>query len=758
MMSPVTNRKMYMELRNSTRQQQLVAIARSAESSKEQVAEAKRKLVQMNYSCLPNEDGSLKGTARLSQSVGMDIDTEFNPQVAIAKKDELGLLMLERSVSKGYHLVFKRKAELSQEENLKWASEVLGVAFDAAAKDHTRVFFSTTGNEEDLLWLDDEVFEMGSPAIPVAPDRCADLENAEETTRQGQTPRAFSDKQSALPGTDPSVIDSPECSFPEDYEGIAYSVLVEALAEQLGGAPVHGSRNNFIFSMACHLRYVCNDDAEWIGKVLPTYGEEASKVRRTIQSAISRAQSRTMPEIMQRALSVARSRTIVQCSNENANENVNTIYARATPPAMPEKLPPMIELLTSKVEPMYKPAVAMAVWPALGAHIYGCRARYIDNCESDLGGFMSICLAPQSIGKGSINMPIDMIMEDIKERDQYNREQEQEWKQQCKAAKASEKKPARPTDLVIQYIMSNMTNAALVQRLIDANNAGGRFLYTRLDEIELLDQIRQSGGATASEIIRIGFNQALYGAERVGTDSVSGTPPLRFNFNASSTVANGQRYFKGGLLNGTLSRLTFSTIIKPEGYRGIPRFGNYDEEFKKKLHPYIVSLTAATGLVECKEAEKLAFALCEENAEMADVSDDEVFATLSYRANKIAYDKALVLYLAHGKRWTKEMADFIRWSEQYDLWCKMQFFGDAMRQAEQAQVKVSLPGTQNMLEILADRFTREDVAAIRKSQNKQENPSHSLAVWVSRGYIVKDETTGEYIKTEAYKSRRGRLA
>ena len=719
MMSPVTNRKMYMELRNSEGN-------RRAD---------KQHMVQMNYSCLPNKDGSLKGSKRMSNCVGADIDMAIDEQKIIGMAKEIGLLMLERSATKGYHIVFRRHNELTQEENLKWLAEQIGVPYDAAAKDITRIFYTPA---DKLLFLDDEVFEI--------------TENPSSDGEKGGPREGWESNVSEerIENKNKERRESPAEDYPTDYEGIAYSVLVEALAEQLGGAPVHGSRNNFIFSMACHLRYVCNDDAEWIGKVLPTYGEEASKVHRTIQSAISRAQSRTMPEIMQRALSVAQSRTIVQCSNEN----VNTIYARATPPAMPEKLPPMIELLTSKVEPMYKPAVAMAIWPALGAHIYGCRARYIDNCESDLGGFMSICLAPQSIGKGSINMPIDMIMEDIKERDQYNREQEQEWKQQCKAAKASEKKPARPTDLVIQYIMSNMTNAALVQRLIDANNAGGRFLYTRLDEIELLDQIRQSGGATASEIIRIGFNQALYGAERVGTDSVSGTPPLRFNFNASSTVANGQRYFKGGLLNGTLSRLTFSTIIKPEGYRGIPRFGNYDEEFKKKLHPYIVSLTAATGLVECKEAEKLAFALCEENAEMADVSDDEVFATLSYRANKIAYDKALMLYLAHGKRWTKEMADFIRWSEQYDLWCKMQFFGDAMRQAEQAQVKVSLPGTQNMLEILADRFTREDVAAIRKSQNKQENPSHSLAVWVSRGYIVKDETTGEYIKTEAYKSRR----
>lgn len=367
---------------------------------------------------------------------------------------------------------------------------------------------------------------------------------------------------------------------------------------------------------------------------------------------------------------------------------------------------------------------------------------------------MSICLAKQSIGKGSINKPIDMVMADIEERDAYNRELEMEWKQQCKSAKSSEKKPARPTDLVIQYIMSNMTNAALVQRLMDANKAGGRFLYTRLDEIELLDQIKQSGGATASELIRIGFNQSLYGAERVGTDSVSGTPPLRFNFNASSTVANGQRYLSKGLTNGTLSRLTFCTIIKPDNYRGIPRFGEYDEAFRNKLQPYIVRLTAASGLIRCKEAEALAERLCEENEETAVLSDDDVFLTLSYRANKIAYDKALTLYIAHGM-WSEEIAEFVRWSEQYDLWCKMHFFGDAVQKAEQSQATVSLPGTQNMLEILSDRFCREDVIAIRRAQNKSENPSHSLAVWVSRGYIVKDETTGEYIKTEQYKNRHG---
>lgn len=465
-------------------------------------------------------------------------------------------------------------------------------------------------------------------------------------------------------------------------------------------------------------------------------------MERTVQSAVNRAQSRQMPALVQRAISVARTKAIA-----------STPMSSCQPPPLPEKLPRLIQLLVSKVDPMYRPAVAQAVFPPLGAHLHGVRVHYIDNSVADLGGFMAVLLAKQSIGKGAVNQPIDAIMEDIRDRDEYNRDQEVQWKKQCKSAKANEKKPPRPEGLCIQYLMSNMTNAALVQRLLDAQKAGDRFLYVKVDELEQLDQIKATGGATASEIIRLAFTQSLYGQERVGTESVTGTPPLRFNFNASSTVHTGQAYFAKGLTNGTLSRLTFATIIKPEGKRGIPRFGNYDEQFRNELSPFIQNLNNASGLIECQQAEEMAQRLCERNEELAELSDDEEFETLSYRANRICFDKAMLLYIADGCQWSQEIADFCEWSNLYDLWCKMHFFGKQMREAVQTETTVSLPGVQNMLELLPDRFCREDVIALRRAQGKDANANHALAVWTNRGYIAQDSSTQEYVKTAAYRSR-----
>lgn len=734
-MRPISTAEEYHKLRGSAKQAATLKAAREGDKK------AKRSLLQFNYSCLPNDDGTLKGSVRLSTSVGMDVDmpTTSSPETLeriktaiLEKKEELGLMMLERSVSKGYHLVFKRHTDMSQEENLHWASTLLGIPFDEAAKDHTRVFFTTSDSPEDLLFLSDELFEV---------ERC----------EVGGSEVGGSEVKGVKGDIQTTNTQHPSPNTQDTYDGIPYNLLVECLAEQLGGVPVHGSRNNFIFSMACHLRYVCNDDPNWIRKVLPTYGEESERVFRTIQSACNRAQSRNMPAMVQRAISVARGmHSMLSLSSQPASLNP---LSAVNPPEMPKKLPKLIELLVSKVDPMYRPAVAQSVFAPLGAHLHGVRTRYIDNSENDLGGFMSILMAKQSIGKGSVNMPIEMVMDDIKDRDAYSREQEKAWKQQCKSSKANEKKPSRPEGLCVQYLMSNMTNAALVQRLLDAQSAGNKFLYVKLDEIELLDQIKATGGATASEIIRLAFTQSLYGQERVGQESVTGTPPLRFNFNASTTIPAGQAYFAKGLTNGTLSRLTVSTIIKPIGRRGIPRFGEYDDAFRRQLQPYIVNLNAATGLIECRQAEIMAEQLCEENEELAELSDDDVFETLSFRANRIAYDKAMLLFIAQGYRWTKDIADFCRWSELYDMWCKLHFFGESMRQQVQMEQLPVVCGPQNMLDLLPDRFSRQDLQAIHRAQGRNGNVMQLLYTWTNRKYIELDSSTQEYVKTSQYLAR-----
>ena len=745
-MRPVQTEEELRQLRSTERQQSLVAQARQGHT------DAKRKLLQFNYSCLPNEDGSLKASTRLSGSVGMDIDfSEADCQAEnhsheirdriFSMKDEIGLLFFERSATKGYHIAFKRHPELSQENNLRWASQMLGVKYDEGAKDHTRVFFSSTASDDDLLFVSPELFDN----VSVFSDSDRFSDNISDSFIAASN-LPSSANANAIANANANAIAN--ANYPQDYDGIPYSLLVECLADQLGGVPVHGSRNNFLFSMACHLRYVCNDDPRWIRQVLPTYGEDSERLYRTIQSACNRAQSRNMPPIVQRAVSVARGPQNVR--NLSAATASSNPLAASTPPEMPKKLPRLIQLLVSKVDPMYRPAVAQAVFPPLGAHLHGVTTRYIDNSVNDLGGFMSILMAKQSIGKGSVNMPIDLIMEDIRQRDDYSRELEKQWKAQCKQSKSTEKKPSRPEGLCVQYLMSNMTNAAMVQRLLDVQAAGGKFIYVKLDEIELLDQIKATGGATASEIIRLAFTQSLYGQERVGQESVTGTPPLRFKFNASTTIPAGQAYFRNGLTNGTLSRLTFSTIIRPLGRRGIPRFGNYDEQFRRQLQPFISNLNAATGLIECRQAEKMAECIMEENADLAELSDDDVFETLSYRANRIAYDKAILLFIAHGYQWTKDIADFCRWSEQYDLWCKLHFYGEQMREENLREQLPAVCGPQNMLDLLPDRFSKQDLSAVHRAQGRDGNVMQLIYTWTNRGYIEQDQATMDYIKTPKY--------
>lgn len=745
-MRPVQTEEELRQLRNSERQQSLVAQARGGDQS------AKRKLLQFNYSCLPNEDGTLKGSTRLSGSVGMDIDfNEDDNQTEnlsheirdriLSMKDELGLLFFERSATKGYHIAFKRHAELSQELNLQWASHLLGVKYDEGAKDHTRVFFSSTASPEDLLFVSSDLFDNST--------EYASLEGS--TANESERFVTGCTEGAAGIGTQQSTCLEGSTLYPQDYDGIPYSLLVDCLADQLGGVPVHGSRNNFLFSMACHLRYVCNDDPRWIRQVLPTYGEDPERLYRTIQSACNRAQSRNTPPMVQRAISVARGQHKLMSVGERSR-TTNPLAASA-PPELPKKLPRLIQLLVSKVDPMYRPAVAQAVFPPLGAHLHGVTTRYIDNSINDLGGFMSVLMAKQSIGKGSVNMPIELIMEDVRQRDDYSRELEKQWKAQCKQSKSTEKKPSRPEGLCVQYLMSNMTNAAMVQRLLDVQAAGDKFIYVKLDEIELLDQIKATGGATASEIIRLAFTQSLYGQERVGQESVTGTPPLRFNFNASTTIPAGQSYFRNGLTNGTLSRLTFATIIKPLGRRGIPRFGDYDEQFKRQLQPFISNLNAASGLIECRQAEKMAERIMEENADLAELSDDDVFETLSFRANRIAYDKAMLLFIAQGYQWTKDIADFCRWSEQYDLWCKLHFYGEQMREETLREQLPAVCGPQNMLELLPDRFGKQDLSAVHRAQGRDGNVMQLIYTWTNRGYIEQDQATMEYIKTPKYLSK-----
>ena len=716
-MRPISTREEYLSLRNGGEQRRLVERIRAGEEG------LKSKLVQMNYSCLPNEDGSLKGSKTMSTTVGMDIDhlsKEEMPTVReriLQKKEELGLLMLEESArGGGYHLVFRRRPELSQEENLKWASELLEVKYDDGAKDITRVFFTTS--EAELIYLDDAIFEI--------------LAMEENNSKDNKNVTALQ-------------CDSSKYDKDATYNGILFLEIIAKYWELFNGGkePVEGDRNALTFELAVTLRSICGYSLERLMQVIPNYwGDNGDEWKKTLENALKEPK-KGMPFRLKQVLGALKSQQAVKACG-------GTLTA---PPPMPKKLPPLIRLLTKNVPWFYKPAVASAVFPALGAHLHGVKFRYWDNVEHE-PTFMNVLIGRQSIGKGTIKKPIEYIVEDIRQRDLPNRQREAEWKQKNPGAK--QKKDPRPTDICIQMLIDNLTDAVFNQRIVDAHNNGQRFLFTIVDEIEALKKVTSRGSVDeVGLLIRKAFDNADAGQERVGADSVSGIAPLRWNFNASTTPPNARKFFFKMVNDGTVSRLDISTIIKTDDEEDTaPVQGIYDHTFAEELKPYIDRLEAANGLITCAQAKKLALEMKQENKDAARLYESEAYRVFSYRANVIAWLKGMVLYVAHGYKWSKEIADFVRWTEQYNLWCKMLYFGQQLEKELREEMEIQRQsGPQNLLELLPDEFNKEQYRLMRQQQGRDGDGEATLRQWVSRGHIVFDEVSGRYCKTETYKQK-----
>ena len=407
------------------------------------------------------------------------------------------------------------------------------------------------------------------------------------------------------------------------------------------------------------------------------------------------------------------------------------------PPPMPKKLPKLVELLISKTPEIYQPAVAHAIFPSLATHLWRTRFRYIDNVEHE-ATLMTCLLAGTGAGKSCVQKPIDFIMEDIRKRDQENLKREKEWKDEMMRKGANKDKRKRPENLIIQEIDADMTNPAFVMRTAEAKE---HFLYTSLNEIDQFDALKGSG-FQQFRIMCLAFDPGnLYGQTRVGTQSVTERVTIRFNWNASTTIHKGIRYFKRVLTDGPVSRINFCTIPERDIGEDIPVYGTYDEEFRNSLKPYIDNLCMASGLVECKEAFHLAEVLKDENAEFSRLSQDRVYENLSFRANVIGYLKACVLYVANGYQWEPEIEDFIRWSERYDLYCKMRFFGDAIKKAERDGDQESKKGPASILAFLPDKFSYQQVESLRlKNDMNAKGTAKMLRNWLHRGYIEKEES------------------
>ena len=749
-MRPVLSRDEYLRLRGSEKQKAILKTVREGDTRQ------KHRLIQMNYSCIPGEDGALKGCKTASRSVGMDIDfvapaglseeekkawmeekMKCVPELVMEKREALGLLMLERSASKGYHLVFRRHEDLSQEENLRWASDVLGVKFDEGAKDITRVFFTTTADDDELLFLDDEIFDT-------TPVEMRETENV-TVLQCYSSEKAVSQTSNISPLT--SVPYDPDAR----YNGMLFKDIIQKYWELFndGKEPVDGDRNVLTFELAVTLRSICGYSLEKMMQIIPNYWgtqnqEDVAEWRKTIENALKEPK-KGMPYRLKQVLQALKSQAGVKACGGTLT----------TPPPMPKKLPPLVKLLTKNVPWFYKPAVANAVFPALGVHLHGVKFRYWDNVEHE-ATFMNVLIGRQSIGKGTIKKPIEYIMEDIKQRDIPNRQREADWKQKNPGAK--QKKAPRPTDICIQMLIDNLTDAVFNQRIIDAHNNGQRFIYTIVDEIEALKKVTSKG--TVDEVgllIRKAFDNSDAGQERVGADSVSGIAPLRWNFNASTTPPNARKFFARMVNDGTVSRLDISTIIHSDDDDDTaPILGIYDHLFANELKPYIDRLEAANGLIECQQAKRLSLDMKQENKDAARLYESEAYRVLSYRANVIAWLKGMVLYVAHGYKWSHEIADYVRWSQAYKLWCKMLYFGQQLERELREEVEIQRQsGPQNLLELLPDEFTREQYHQMRQQQGRKGDGESTLRVWQNRGYIAYDDVCGRFCKTPEYKQKIG---
>ena len=565
--------------------------------------------------------------------------------------------------------------------------------------------------------------------------RPMDVDSAQIRASQNSSSQSSS---SSAPTVDFQPIESEEekarraanaVQYEQTYDGVPYEEITKALVDLMGGAPAHGNRNNFIYREACLLRYICNSEAAWIKQVIEIFGEDEAKAFASVESACKVAQSSEMPQLVKQAVELARKNYLAKQATEKAG-----IYADV-PPQMPARLPKLIKLLTSKVPADFKPAVAMAVFPPLAAHLKGVNFRYIDNQVHE-AAMMNLLVAPMSSGKSAVNGPIDCIIDDLVQMDKVNRQKEQDWKDEVNTMGDNKKKPVRPEDICIRIVSPDLTRAAYIQRLDDVQKAGGAYLYCKMDEVDMLRKFNDP-----SQLIRLCWDNSEDGQERVGTKSVTARVKTRFNWNASSTIAVTQKFFSvREVADGAVSRLSLATIIRPD-FAPYPVVGEYDALFKSELAPYIHHLNAASGFKECRKARQLIERLGSEIMEMAQLAYNKPYAEFAKRGLANGFRRAMVLYLANGEKWEKAIEDFIVWSVKYDLWCKMRFFGNQMQEAIDADNRsiYHASGVSNLLLFVHDTFDKAEIQNVCMVHGTKTKLAILLCNWKKRGFIVKND-------------------
>ena len=696
-----------------------------------------------------------------------DIDHLPNPREywveksqELAVKDVLRFVVLAHITpsTEGLRLFFIIPDGMDLAGAQKWMSEQLGDAnYDQSVKDLARSSFVVP--EDYIIYVDeDKLFKNEELKMKNEESPCHAGLSDDNRRGVSHTPECVNENASG----DAHVDDKADVSGRMQYaptemafKGVPYSDIIRRWFTLTGGEPVQGERNDKLHRLASHLRYITDNNEEILLQIMPRYGLGEEEMKGLIHSACS-AKWYSMPKLMKEALDGAKMNTEAQSHGDSFSEDsTKKLCASASlcsiPPELPSRLPKLISLLVKNTPDVYKPAVAHAVFPPLATHLHKVRFRYIDNVEHE-ATLMNVLMAGTGAGKDCISEPINRIMADIRRRDEENLRREREWKNEVNSKGSNKDKRQRPEGLVIQEIDADMTNPAFVLRTAEAE---GHFLYTKLNEIDQFDALRGSGrGNQQFQIMCLAFDPGnRYGQTRVGTQSITEKVTIRFNWNAATTILKGKRYFSRVLTDGPISRINFCTIPEREIGADMPVYGTYDAAFDEELRPYIENLNRATGLVDCPQAFRLAEKMRKENAEFASLSQSRVYENLSFRANVIAYLKACVLYVANGEKWDKSIEEFVRWSFQYDMWCKMEFFGEAIEEAMKVtNSSDSRHGRHNLLEFLPDEFTLQDAIRLRQSVGMNaEGVKPMINQWICRGYITRNKMTNDKMTNDNYK-------
>ena len=752
---PVRNREELMALRNSKQNLENLAKARQGDEK------AKAELLQLAYN-FGHVDGLIAGCKSIGSFFFHDVDCYDAEQSAafkeliLSKKESIGLMMLERSASGGWHLVCQRIPGTTILENMVRVATELQIEMDTNPRDLQRVVYSTSGSPEDLPYLDDALFEE-----PMTAEECeAEFLRLKEREKKRQeqvpkeakkankhyrpwesasnvasnTPPVISPVSSRLSAAHGETSGDPSTTLgmtPPANERIRYiadGVMKEKGLEKSDFLNEGGRHTTVKVFLSGATQLLTKEEANGIlAELMPDHWQDEN-IQALVEAFYANYYNPTQRLPKWQETLFTGSQRLKSVSDQTDTPAV------LSPPPMPKKMPKLIELLTSRSPEIYKPAVANAAFPPLGTHLCKVRFCYTDNVEHE-ATLMNCLMAGTGAGKGCIDEPINHIMADIKHRDEENTRRENEWKKDCQKKGANKDKLVRPEGLVIQQIDPDMTKPALVTRMDEAED---HFVYVKLNELDLFEQLKGQTGKQHFQLMCLAFDPgAEYGQTRVGTQSVTARPKCRFNWNACTTIQKGRKFFSRVLTDGPISRINFCTIPEVEIGAEQPIYGKYDAEFDEQLKPYIDNLTNARGLIDCPQAYKLAKKMQEDCAEFARLSQDQTYWNLSHRAIVIAWLKACVLYVANGQKWEKSIEDFIKWSLDYDMYCKMAFFGEDIERACYDGERIGTRGPRNLLELLPDEFTIEDAKRVRLQQGmKTDNTRMMISQWKSRGYVL----------------------